>query len=270
MNSYVKTALIVLGVLAIAAVFITAGIFIGQRLNWWNNYRFDNDNNISTYQGGGMMRNFNNNNTPQSYGRGRGMMGSYYNGQNPVASVLSMEEARDAFENYLENLGNDDLEIEEIMVFDQNAYAVVAEKSSGIGAMELLVDPDTLAVYPEYGPNRMWNTKYGMMGGKGGCGFSDVVNCGMGYYADADSTFDNDLDISMSEAADIADEYLADKITGAEVMEDGYPFYGYYTFDYKQDGQMAGMLSVHGNNGQAWLHTWHGQFIEEWELEEHD
>ena len=37
--------------------------------------------------------------------------------------------------------------------------------------MELLVGKNTGAVYPEPGPNMMWNTKYGMMtGGSGGGG----------------------------------------------------------------------------------------------------
>ena len=53
------------------------------------------------------------------------------------------------------------------MIFDNNAYARITEKSTGIGAMELLVDPASLVVFPEYGPNMMWNLKYGMMSGAG-------------------------------------------------------------------------------------------------------
>lgn len=265
MNSYVKTTLIVLGGLAVAAVLILAGIFVGQRLNLWNGYRYDN---FSQFFNGGMMgRSYNNN--FRGYGMGQGMMGGYFNNQNSTGTVLSLEEAQSAFDNYIGNLENDDLEIKEIMVFDQNAYAIVTEKSSGMGAMELLVDPDTLSVFPEYGPNRMWNTKYSTMG-NAGCGFSNVSNCGTGLYSDLSDTVNGNMPISMKEAAEIANEYLAQNIQGAEVVEEGYPFYGYYTFDYMQDGQMAGMLSINGTSGQVWLHTWHGQFIEEWELEEED
>jgi hypothetical protein len=30
------------------------------------------------------------------------------------------------------------------------------------GAMELLVDKSSGAIFPEYGPNMMWNLKYGI------------------------------------------------------------------------------------------------------------
>jgi len=36
--------------------------------------------------------------------------------------------------------------------------------------MELLIDKPSGQVYPEPGPNMMWNTKYGMMSGSGGYG----------------------------------------------------------------------------------------------------
>ena len=86
-----------------------------------------------------------------------------------------------AVEAYLADLGNDDLEVAEIMVFDNNSYAIVVEESTGIGAFELLVDPATKAVYPEYGPNMMWNLKYGMHAGSG---FGGGM---MGGYGDNDS-----------------------------------------------------------------------------------
>jgi hypothetical protein len=27
------------------------------------------------------------------------------------------------------------------------------------------------------------------------------------------------------------------------------------------DGQIEGMLSVHGSSGDVWPHTWHGDFV---------
>jgi len=60
---------------------------------------------------------------------------------------------------------------------------------------------------------------------------------------------------------------LDKEIPGAQVEGMGIAFYGYFTFDYAIDGQIAGMLSVH-NNGQTWLHTWHGDFLTEVELTE--
>ena len=39
------------------------------------------------------------------------------------------------------------------------------------------------------------------------------------------------------------------------------PFYGYYTLHFLKDGRIEGMLSVHGNTGQVWYHSWQGDFV---------
>ena len=284
MNQTFKVVLFVLAGLLIAAALIFAGFFFGQRQNpqveFGYGYNANNSFNMPFFNRGfgGMMGGFRGSRGNGSYGTGRGMMGGngmlggfgYSNSlrNGTVNNSLTVESARNAVQDYLDTLGNADLEIEEVMLFNQNAYAIVIEKSTGMGAMELLVDPDTLNVFPEYGPNRMWNLKYGMMGNGAGCrNFGIGGNCGSGLTPnDANATAE--MAISMDDAADIADEYLAANFSGASVHLPGTAFYGYYTFDYMEDGQMTGMLSVNGSTGQVWLHTWHGQFIEEWELEE--
>ena len=40
-------------------------------------------------------------------------------------------------------------------------------------------------------------------------------------------------------------------------------FPGYYTMDFLENGNVAGMLSVNGYTGQVWHHTWHDSFISE-------
>ncbi len=40
------------------------------------------------------------------------------------------------------------------------------------------------------------------------------------------------------------------------------PFYGYYTLHILRDGETVGMLSVNGYSAQAFLHSWHGDFVE--------
>src|SRR5919109_63934 len=90
------------------------------------------------------------------------MMGGYDN--NFINSTpLTVEQAKAAAEKYLEDLGNSDLRIAEVMIFDNNGYVVVEETSTGNGAFELLVDPGLQVAYPEYGPNMMWNLKYGCL-----------------------------------------------------------------------------------------------------------
>jgi hypothetical protein len=88
-----------------------------------------------------------------------------------------VEETRAAVEVYLSRLGEQDLAVKEVMVFTNHAYAQVVEKSTGIGAFEVLVDPVTRAVTSEPGPNMMWNLEYGMMmGGYRGYGMDRMMD----------------------------------------------------------------------------------------------
>ncbi len=93
---------------------------------------------------------------------GPGMMGGWGT-NNPNAEQITIDEAAEAVERYLRTYG-EDLALAEVMEFAWNFYAEAEEESTGIHAMELLIDKYTGQVYPEMGPNMMWNTKYGMMG----------------------------------------------------------------------------------------------------------
>ena len=186
-------------------------------------------------------------------GSGYGMMGGsgmmpWSGSQGALGSGarLSLDQARTLAEEYAAAAGAD-LAVAEVMEFNNNFYAVVEETSTGRGAFEILIDPYTGAVGREPGPDMMWNDKYGHMSfGSGG---------------------ENQL--SMVEAQAKAQEAIEAQIPGATVHEDGASFYGYYTFDFDgPDGEIAGMVSVNGDTGAAWLHTWHGDFISEWESEE--
>jgi hypothetical protein len=160
---------------------------------------------------------------------------------------LSLEQAGTAVERYVEQLGYSDLHVTELMEFERNFYAIVAEDDTGIGAMELLVDRVTGVVGPEPGPNMMWNAKYGMHRGGGMKGM-------MNQYAGGEMT------LAPEEAENVAQRWLDDNLPGRTAGEAD-PFYGYYTLHYLQDGEIEGMLSVHGSSGDVWVHTWHGGFV---------
>jgi hypothetical protein len=101
------------------------------------------------------------------YGWGPGMMGGgstcgALTGQANVGDPLTLDAAREAVEDYVAATGADNLEIAELMEFEQNFYALVRESDTDVGAMELLVDKWSGAVGPEMGPNMMWNARYGM------------------------------------------------------------------------------------------------------------
>ena len=116
-----------------------------------------------------------------------GMMGGWYRSgawDNPGNQTpLTLDQAVDAVRQYLSAYGNPDpstsqaslgrsgqvLTLTEVMEFSENFYAEVEEKSTGVHAFELVIDRYTGAVYPEPGPNMMWNTKYGHMGRFSAC-----------------------------------------------------------------------------------------------------
>lgn len=158
---------------------------------------------------------------------------------------LSFEDVEDLTNEYLERNNLSGLEIAEIMEFSKNFYIEVYEPNTGIGAIELLVDKSSGAIFPEYGPNMMWNLKYGM--------HSDI------------SLSQNDIkmDISEDKAIGLAEKYLANTNTSEIAGDEVEKFYGYYTIHtLTEDGDIAGMLSVNGFSGDVWYHNWHGIFID--------
>ena len=280
MNKVLRNILIGLGVVALAGGLVLSGVWIGR----WSSFGFgwpfsannmmegwtrpgDDSSAVSGYgmmgsrNGSGMMGN----------GTGYGMMGNQqgyrpgmmggYSANSANVTPLTLDEAYQSAEQYLTKLDNSDLKIAEVMVFDNNAYVRVIEQSSGIGAFELLVDPVTGVVYPEHGPNMMWNLKYAglnhqqMMGGRGGM---------MGFFS-TDTTpqaVTSEMTVTAAQALQSAQKYLDSALPGTTTAKDADPFYGYYTIDILRDGKTVGMLSVNGFNSQVFLHSWHGTFIE--------
>lgn len=173
----------------------------------------------------------------------------------PLSGTLTIEQAREAVERYVAGLGYPNLGVDEVMEFEQNFYAIVKESNTGIGAMEVLVDKRDGAVFPEMGPNMMWNARYGM--------HSRMMR---GTVAPGGSVIETNT-LTADEAKEIAQRWLDANRPGVTV-EDVDPFYGYYTVHTLQDGadeyirKIEGMLSVHGTSGQVWYHTWHGEFIQ--------
>ena len=278
MNKTLSTTLIVIAILVLAGGIFFVGNMYGRAnafgTAWMmGGYR---GNNNSAYSPGGMMSG----NGGMMNGQG-GMMGGYgYNNAN--LTPLTVDQAKAAAEKYLANLNNSDLKIAEVMIFDNNAYVVVKEASTGNGAFELLVDPASQIAYPEHGPNMMWNLKYGglnhqymmgnnggMMGANGGMTLAPGASAGVNMMGGNgwDSTIPTDVSVKMTvlpeQAIQYAQNYLDKNISGATAATDPTQFYGYYTLDFEKDGKVAGMLSVNGYSGQVFLHTWHGAFIEE-------
>lgn len=157
--------------------------------------------------------------------------------------------------------GYRDLVPVEVMEFSNHFYVLVKEKSTGIGAMELIVELNGF-VHPEPGPNMMWNTKYGHMGGFGGMMGSGMMGGGWRQPGQGAAPVQA---ITIDRARQIASQYLSAAFSGA-TPDEGTAFYGYFTFDMERSGKTIGMLSVNAYTGQVWYHTWHGAFVQEKDL----
>jgi len=192
-----------------------------------------------------------------------------------ASSPVTMDQAKAIAEQYLASLSNPNLAIKEIMEFQNNFYIIYYEKDTGIGAFEMLIWKQapssgmmgggmgmgmgggmmTGVIMPEPGPNMMWNTKYSNMG-------SGMMGQGMMGNRNQPTA----MTITEDAAVQIAQSYLDQNLNGAKA-EDAMQFYGYYTIDFTVNGKIAGMLSVNGQTGQVWYHSWHGVFVQEVEYD---
>jgi hypothetical protein len=165
------------------------------------------------------------------------------------ARAYTVDQALIVAENYLRSLNVPDLTISELMEFEQNFYVIYSEQSTGIGAFEMLIDKVNGRIFPEYGPNMMWNSEYGHGGMMGG--WSTPPS--------------HQMTINQSTAVAIAQGFLDSAYPGS-LADDPHPFYGYYTLHVTTNGHISGMLSVHGDDGTTWYHNWHGAYIQSREL----
>jgi len=172
-----------------------------------------------------------------------GYGGSGTAGVSNDANPITIDQAKASVEKYLADTGNTDLAITEIIEFDNHFYAGIKEKSTDKYAIELLVNRYTGSVYPEMGPNMMWNTKYGHMN----------------WNTQGTAT------VTEEQAIEKAQKYL-EALPGTGV-EGADAFYGYYTLEVKKGGTVYGMLSVNANTGAVWYHNWHGTFVRILEVE---
>lgn len=198
-------------------VLILAVVGLVGTMAWWSTSRDTSGRPGGMMDGGDMM---------DGRGHGPGVAGT-----GPVRSLDDADEAAQRFADRW------DLRVGEVMEFDDGFYAELVD-ARGRGATEVLIDPVTGAVQLEYGPARMWNTRYGMHG--------------VDRY---DST-----GIAPDEARRIADRWLRGNATGLRAGE-AEAFPGYYTMHSLRGERVVGMLSVHAGTGEVWNHTWHGRFI---------
>ncbi len=159
---------------------------------------------------------------------------------------ITITTAETIAQNYIASMNNPDLTVAHVEEYQYNFYVQVDEQGTGNGAFELLINKYTGSIYPEMGPNMMWNTKYGMMRSGALSGIFGTPTAEMTLTAVQ----------AQTTAQQYLDTYLAGTTTGDIVT-----FYGYYTMEVVNGTTPYGMLSVNGYSGQVWFHNWHGVFI---------
>ena len=292
----------ILGLIILSLLLFAAGLWLGQtrilNTNWQPGWMMGKPNNdvqpgygmkndtgmMGMMMNNGMMSSNNNQNMPGMInGQGSMMMGSngmmgMMSGFSGLSDVdpLTVAEVETAVTNYLSTLSQDNLTLGEIMIFSNHAYAQILDSDSGLGAFEVLVDPTTGNVFPEPGPNMMWNTQYGMMSGLGGGMMgSNMMGSGMmgnnmmgngmmsgNMMGSLGSAPDAEINITAGEVVNIAQAYLDAYLPGKTADDRADTFPGYYTLHILEDSETIGMLSVNAYTGQVFLHHWHGDFIE--------
>lgn len=190
-----------------------------------------------------------------------------------ASSPITMDQAKAIAEQYLSSVNNPNLAIHEIMEFQNNFYIIYYEKDTARGAFEMLIWKQapssrmmgggmgmgmgggmmTGVIMPEPGPNMMWNTKYGHMGGM------------MGGWRERQA---GPMSVTPERAWDIAQGWLDQFLPGTSAAQQADAFYGYYTIHVMKEGQVYGMLSVNSYTGDVWYHNWHEDFIDMKVLEE--
>jgi hypothetical protein len=220
----------------------------------------------------------------RGFGGMDGMMGQWYEPRYSQEPLGTIDQAEVLAKQYLSSLNKPDLAVKEIMEFEYNFYIIFYEESTGLGAFEMLIwkkaprgmmdgfgghggmmgggmmgsEMMVGQIMPEPGPNMMWNTKYGGMMGhmSGGMMGGGMMDGGM----DVQGQPTGEMPIGVEEAKRIGQQYLDEYFSG-KTIEESTQFYGYYTFDFGEEGKIYGMFSINGYTGQAWYHGWHGEFI---------
>jgi hypothetical protein len=180
----------------------------------------------SNYSGSGMMGGMMTSNMMMG-----NMIALYY----PESKPITQDTALRNMQNFSQQYGSR-VEVEDFMVFSGNYYAVLKDLNSSQYIAEVLVDRHSGSAYAEPGPNMMWNTRLGAGRAKA------------------------EVDYDVDGAEKLAGDFLTGYLPGAKILESK-AMPGYYTFDFGRQ-EIEGMLSVNAYNGQIWVHTWHGSYLD--------
>jgi len=158
---------------------------------------------------------------------------------------LTFEQALERAQEFVAEQ-DDSLHVARLYEFENAFIAVVVNPESGEAAYPLLIQPLSGGVRALYIPRLSASFDSDLPKG------SDKAPTG--------------VSLSMAEAAARAQQALDARAAGITIDPQGIAFPGYYTFEYSEDGDIAGLISVHAETGGYWLHIGLGDFIRKEEI----
>jgi hypothetical protein len=163
--------------------------------------------------------------------------------ENSLGMSITRNKAIEIINSYLAKTRNDDLYIQVIYEYNTHYEVELKEMETHRGAFELLVDKFNGRVFPEPGPNLVWNGKYG-------------VNAN--YFG-----VQSPMSITVNEALKLVGEFVRRTSPGMRVQGDVSDYYGYYEFHVTMEDTLVLEINVNGFNGQIWVENWHGPLLSE-------
>jgi hypothetical protein len=185
-----------------------------------------------------------------------------------TTTPITPNDAATIAQNYLNQIGNPNLEVKTVQEYTSTYYVQIVEKDTGIGAFELSVDKVTGAVVPMQGPTMMWDTKYGVIGANTMMGYLSTGYSGYGGMMSRGGMMNwlrgtptAAMPISPSQAQSYAQQYLDTNYPGTTVGATT-TYYGYYTMQViGSNGSIVGMVGINGATGQVMDYTWCGTYM---------
>ena len=169
---------------------------------------------------------------------------------------LTIEQVEERVKDYLRDLNDSNIQVEEIIEFDNRFYVRFSEKDTGINAFAALVNPYSGRMYAWHHADKFWNTKYK--------GESYRLSTGEPQPIDWPS---GPMTITEGQALSNAEEV----ILGSGAVEDGevgsvQSFYGYYTIPILRQGDVVGLVNINGYTGAVCYESCHGSVVDRVEL----
>lgn len=175
-----------------------------------------------------------------------------------VGQRMTIDQVEEMVKDYLRDLNDSNIQVEEIIEFANDFYVRFSEKDTGINAFAALVNPYTGRMYAGHHADKYWNTKYKGESYRVSRSEREVIDWPSG-----------PMTITEEQAWSSAQRSILG--TGSGSIPDGElgsveSFYGYYTISILRQGNVVGLVNVNGYTGAVCYEACHGSLIDRVEL----